>query len=170
MRTPPPTPVSPESKPTPPPGEQGEGKARRRHGILQRFAIEDEWKGANEKQRAQKIIEHAGRQSDAAAKQRRRNRCQRQRPEQLPGEIPSPVKSQRNDRRDQDVKNERSRFYGSGRESEQRHCGDVSRSSSLTDTRVENRNDEERGAEEGKSELTQNGVYCGPIERSASVI
>ena len=62
-------------------GEQGEGKARRRHGIFHRFAIENEWNGADEKQRAQKKIEHASRQREAAAKQSRRNRGQRQRPE-----------------------------------------------------------------------------------------
>ena len=33
-------------------GEQGEGKARRRYGVFHRFATENEWKAADEKQRA----------------------------------------------------------------------------------------------------------------------
>src|SRR4029077_9652812 len=65
-----------------------------------------------------------------------RNGEQRERPKQLPREIPGAPKLERADGRDQNVKHKRSWTNDNGRDSKQRHRCDVTRRTSMTDRRV----------------------------------
>ena len=69
--------------------------------------------------------------------------------------MPGTIETKRHDHRDEDVEDESGRLDRGWGEAEKRHRGNVAGCASLSDARVEDGNQNERGAEKIKSGFTQ---------------